>query len=66
MFDIIRDGISFDFGYIYTASLDGINDAFKDAIAWKNASWSSKIASIEVAAKEKLNTLVEAIRNNAE
>lgn len=66
MFDLIRESISFDFGYIYTASLDGINDEFKNAIAWKNASWSSKIASIEVAAKEKLNTLVEAIRNNAE
>lgn len=65
MFDIIREGASFDFGYIYTASLDGINDKFKDTIS-SGGSWASKIASIEGASKEKLTSLVEAIRDKAE
>lgn len=65
MFDIIREGASFDFGYIYTASLDGINDVFKNTIQ-SGGSWASKIASIEGASKEKLTSLVEAIRDKAE
>ena len=65
MFDIIREGASFDFGYIYTASLDGINDVFRDTIL-SRGSWASKIASIEGASKEKLASLVEAIRDKAE
>ena len=51
--------------YIYTASLDGINDVFKDTIQ-SGGSWASKIASIEGASKEKLTSLVEAIRDKAE
>lgn len=66
MFDIIRDGISFDFGYIYTAQLGGINDVFKNKIAGKNSSWSSAIASIQSATEQQLSDLVKAIRENAQ
>ena len=65
MFDIIREGVSFDFGYIYTASLGGINDVFKNSIVARKA-WASTVASIEGSAMEKLTTLVEAIRDKAE
>lgn len=65
MFDLIRDGISFDFGYIYTASLDGINDMFKNTIVSKKP-WASTFAASEKALTTKLDALVEAIRDKAE
>ena len=65
MFDIIREGISFDFGYIYTLPLEGISDEFKNAVTTSD-SWASRIASKENAFKEKLASLVEAIRDKAE
>ncbi len=65
MFDIIREGVSFDFGYIYTLAFDGISDRFKDAVE-RSEAWASKIESIRQAQEEKLSTLVESIRENIE
>lgn len=62
MFDIIRDGISFDFGYVYTLPLNAINDKFKDCVRQED-SWASFIAKIKPAAVEKLNELVDQIRD---
>ena len=65
MFDIIREGVSFDFGYIYTLPLSGISDKFKDAICQEKP-WSSAIASIQASTEEQLADLVKLIRENAQ
>jgi len=63
MFDIIRDNISFDFGYIYTLSLNGISDKFKDAINKNRPEWASNVAGFESAAVASLDTLLYAIES---
>lgn len=65
MFDIIHDGVSFDFGYVYTMPMNGIVDEFNFAILEKKA-WATVYAKIESSAKKELSSLVEAIRNVAE
>ena len=62
MFDIIRDGVSFDFGYIYTMPMDGISDRFKETV-YSKRNWATEYAKLESASEKKLGTLVEAIRD---
>lgn len=66
MFDIIRDGVSFDFGYIYTLPMEGISDQFKNAINEKKAAWTTAYAKLESKAEGDLTSLVEAIRDVAQ
>ncbi len=66
MFDIIRDGIDFNFGYIYTSAMNGISDQFKNAIEGNNPDWASKTEGIKASTQDKLDELVEAIRNVAD
>lgn len=63
MFDLIRDNISFDFGYIYTFSMNGISDKFKHAINQNEPEWVSNVASFEASAVSSLDSLLAAIRN---
>lgn len=62
MFDIIRDGISFDFGYINTGALGGISDKFKDAIKNNKSGWMSTVESIRNSAETNLETLLAGYR----
>ncbi|MDD7300941.1 MAG: hypothetical protein PUG87_03230 [Eubacteriales bacterium] len=62
MFDIIRDGVSFDFGYIYTMPMDGISDRFKETV-YNKKNWTTEYAKFESASEKKLGSLVEAIRD---
>ncbi len=62
MFDIIRDSVSFDFGYIYTLPLDGINNYLKFSVM-DDKPWASYIASMKSVFVEKIDTLVENIRS---
>ncbi|MBO5220569.1 MAG: extracellular solute-binding protein, partial [Clostridia bacterium] len=63
MFDLIRDHISFDFGYIYTLSMNGISDKFKSAINSNKPEWASNVAGFEATATAALDTLLTAIRS---
>ena len=65
MFDIIRDGVSFDFGYIYTMPMDGISDRFKGAIVDKSV-WTTEYAKLESKAESNLTSLIDAIRDIAQ
>lgn len=62
MFDIIKAGVSFDFGYIYTIAMDGVSDHFKSAIVQNNPNWTSHVASFEKPMNDKLMVLVNSIR----
>lgn len=63
MFDIIRDNISFDFGYIYTIALNGISDKFKSAVG-SGKNWATESASFEASAQKMLDDLLGAVRQN--
>ena len=65
MFDIIRDGVSFDFGYIYTLPMEGISDRFKDAVGDKSV-WTTAYAKLESKAESNLTSLIDAIRDIAQ
>ena len=62
MFDIIRDGISFDFGYINTGALGGISDNFRNAIRNNNSGWMSMVERIRKVTETKLETLLAGYR----
>jgi len=66
MFDLIRENISFDFGYIYTLSLNGISDRFKGAVNSNQPEWASNVAGLESSAVASLDTLIAAIKSNVE
>ena len=63
MFDLIRDNISFDFGYIYTLSMNGISDRFKTAVNENKPEWASNVAGFEASAVDSLDKLLTTIRN---
>ena len=65
MFDLIKSGISFDFGYIYTMALDGISDQFKGCVLSGNQSWASKTAALQSSTEIKLTELVNSMRDIA-
>ena len=67
MFDIIRDGVSFDFGYIYTMPMDKEYPTdSKKPFYNKKKNWTTEYAKFESASeKGKLGSLVEAIRDVA-
>lgn len=62
MFDIIRDGIDFNFGYIYTFIADGISDQFKSAII-DNKNWASTITRQQNKAVTKFDMLISEINS---
>lgn len=61
MFDLIRDNISFDFGYIYTIAMDGISDQFKNNVG-SSKGWASVAEGLRSKTEKKLTALLEAIR----
>ena len=63
MFDLIRENISFDFGYIYTLSMNGISDKFKSAVNANKPEWASNVAGFEASAVDSLDKLLTTIRN---
>lgn len=63
MFDIIRDGIDFDFGYIYTLAMSSVTGNFANRISAQNDEWVSFIAGIKDAKQTQLDELVDAIRD---
>ncbi|NLE12077.1 MAG: hypothetical protein GX628_00205 [Clostridiales bacterium] len=64
MFDIIREGILFNFGSIYGFGLKEINTRWKAYLANKSGSgWASFIAQIEEPATAAINDYIEAVRN---
>ncbi len=63
MFDLIRDNISYDFGYIFTLAMNGISDKFKSTVNNSGLpGWASTVAGFETSAKASLDTLLTAIR----
>ena len=62
MFDLIRENISFDFGYIYTSSMSSISDGFKKEINNNRPDWASAIASVETQMTGLMEFLVKSIR----
>lgn len=62
MFDIIRDSVSFDFGYVYTLPLDGINNHLKFAVTGEKT-WTSYIAALKDSFIAKIDDLVDTIRD---
>lgn len=62
MFDIIRESVSFDFGYVYTLPLDGINNHLKFAVTSEKP-WTSYIASMKQSFITKIDSLVDSIRD---
>lgn len=63
MFDIIREGIVFNFGSIYTFDMEQLNTRFKGVIAQNNKNWSSTVAGFEKSAVEKINIYIENVNN---
>ncbi len=64
MFDIIRAGVDFDFAFIYTMPLGGINgDLFAGYLNQEgNKSWVANTERIKKSAEKKISELMEAIR----
>ena len=60
VFDIIRGGIDFNFGYIYTFAADGISDQFKTIIN-AGSSWSSAMAKTEAKTTALYESLIAEI-----
>ncbi len=64
MFDIIRAGIDFDFGYAYTSALGGMSDNyFRGPLSGPNGNWASTAASGKAKTQQMLDELVAVIRN---
>lgn len=62
MFDIIKDGVSFDFGYIYTTLLGDVAPGFKNAVYGKQ-NWARTIAAKQSAVEQQLADLIENIKS---
>ena len=62
MFDLIRDGQSFDLGRVYsTAVFDGIPGQIRGMITGNNINWMSWYQSIENSFTQKLDVFIEAL-----
>lgn len=60
MFDLIREGVTFNFGSIYTFDLNRLNVFFKETIGLEK-SWSSTWAAQEDATKAAIDTFFEQV-----
>lgn len=61
MFDIIMEGVLFNFGSIYTFDMESLNTQFKGIVAQNNKNWTSTVASFEKSAVEKINAYIEKV-----
>ncbi len=64
MFDIIRAGVSFDFGYIFTYPLNSCSDWFRICIRQNEGNWLTTYVTKEDTLKTSLADLIETIRKN--
>lgn len=62
MFDLIRENISFDFGYIYSLAMSSVANAFKNEINNNRPGWASTVTSTETKLTELMDSLVASIR----
>ncbi|MDY4435749.1 MAG: hypothetical protein SPF08_11390 [Candidatus Flemingibacterium sp.] len=62
MIDIIRDSLTFDFGYIYSQTLGGVGHKFVGWIRDNNNNIVSDYESSEASIKSKLETVLEVYR----
>ncbi|MBE6612086.1 MAG: hypothetical protein E7632_06305 [Ruminococcaceae bacterium] len=61
MVDIIKNGLTFDFAYIYSYLLGNINNEFKDCIRLNDPNWASKVAGKKNAWETSIAQLLETI-----
>lgn len=61
MFDLIRSGISYDFGALYY-SVTSISTTYRDAIYNNKDSWASQYASLEAQHQAKIDAFVESVK----
>jgi hypothetical protein len=59
MLDIIRENLYFDFGFVYSASLDFIYSKFGDLIKTNNKGFASSVASLSTRYETLLQEIVE-------
>ncbi len=63
MFDLIKEGITFNFGSIYGFGLNQINTFFKGQIGSKKNQWASAYASLEKSAVTLIDKFYENIKS---
>lgn len=64
MIDLIRDSLTFDFGYLCSASLNGIGHIFVDMVRYNKSDLASTYAAKESAAQAALDEMLAAYGYN--
>ena len=63
MFDLVMEGVLFNFGSIYTFDMEQLNTRFKGVIAQNNKNWASTVATFETNAVNKISAYIENVKN---
>ena len=62
MIDLIRDNLTFDFGYLYSSSMSGVGHLFVNWIRDNNNNIASAYDKVKSATEEKLAKVLEIYR----
>jgi hypothetical protein len=63
MFDLIMEGVLFNFGSIYTFDMESLNTKFKGVVDQNNKNWVSTVGTFEKSAVNKIAAYIENVKN---